>query len=332
MDGGKVDERLVRRPPFRRGPGRNGPGAAAGDHRRCSLAALGAAALIAVMLLAFLIGKGAGNNASPLPGLEGSARRRSSDERVVLTSSSRARAVGAYRSSRRDHLRAVLRARVPRWDAADRDCVLRTKASVFEKWGEPQRYGALLGVHESCAHAEGDVPAEAARYRPRPARTARSSATASASPTAVRVPGGPEHAGVPCDDGRDNDGDGLIDTEQHPGCEANSSEAGADAPLDPAPPAPGTGGTPPQTSTTPQTTTTPKTTTTPPPSTGGTRPRETHHDATSSSPAERLQRRPRQRRRRAHRLGAGSELHRRSLGVRLRAARVSRSAAAISAL
>jgi hypothetical protein len=62
-----------------------------------------------------------------------------------------------------------------------------------------------------------------------------------------------------CHDGRDNDGDGLIDAAQDPGCANGGSEAGSGAP---------------STTTTTTTTTAPTTTTVPPPSTSATPPSE----------------------------------------------------------
>ena len=237
------------------------------------LAALGAAALIAVMLLAFFLGKGAGNNASPSSGLDGDAGAASvSDDRVVLKVVFEGEGGGLVQL-------------VPPGVTCEQSCereypngtrltALATpdEGSVFEKWGD-----ACSGT-ERCSVFMNRTLTLKATFQPKPlgidptCEDGQIERDGKCIPDGGAVPSGPSEPASDCHDGRDNDGDGLIDAEQDPGCEANSSEVGADAPPDPAAPAPGTGGTTPQTSTTPQTTTTPKATT---PSTGGTKPRDT---------------------------------------------------------
>ncbi len=117
------------------------------------LAALGAAALIAVMLLAFLIGKGAGNNTSPSRG-SATTRARSpvSDERVLLKVVFEGEGGGRVQVvPPGDHLRAVLRARVPQRHTAYRAGRPRRRIGLREVGRCLQRHGALLGVHESHA-------------------------------------------------------------------------------------------------------------------------------------------------------------------------------------
>jgi Divergent InlB B-repeat domain len=205
------------------------------------LAALGAALLIAVTLVA-LVTSG-GDDVEPLPDGGAAGAQDDAPQRVLLTvsleGSGRGRiriAPGDVSCSRSCERRFTRGARL----VATADA---SSGSTFEGWGDgcddgdPRCLFVMDGERSLTATFEDAAPP------PQPAET---DPLCEDDPACADGAGEPD-AGRPapsadCQDGRDNDGDGLTDAAQDPGCTERGSEAGGGTPppgstTAPAPPA-----------------------------------------------------------------------------------------------
>ena len=208
------------------------------------VAALGAAALIAVIIFvaAFSLGS-AGDNGSPGSsiGLAGAAPGADLEGRVVLTVSFAGGGSGRIKIG-------------PRGDTCTERCkhsfatgtrvtvrVTPGSGSTFEGWGGScdgdgrcsfvmdKNRTLTVTLERKPAPAPAPAPAAASDEPLCVGDDATTCEDDGSDPLAERSSGGSD-----CSDGKDNDGDGLTDAAQDPGCDADDSED------DGSPPAPGT--------------------------------------------------------------------------------------------
>jgi hypothetical protein len=266
-----------------RGPGTSDEGSgllAGGTPPPVLLAALGAAVVIAVTLVAFLVGGGGGSDRTPLPagaaGVDDPGRggTPTPDARVLLTVSIEGggsgkvliepRAISCAESCEHQF---VVGSRVTLSGHA-------VPGSRFEGWDD-----ACTGDSARCTFVMDRERSVTATFEGTPSASAQCSdgrdndgdglvddADPGCRADATEAPDNRPPTPVgDCHDGRDNDGDGLVDSAQDPGCAADGTEA------DPGAPPPPTTTTPPPVAPPPPppptTTTTP--TTAAPPATPG---------------------------------------------------------------
>ena len=223
------------------------------------LGALGVALLIAVTLVAFLIGSGSGDSSdrSPLPaGAAGvddpvATGAPAAEARVLLTISIEGGGAGKVTLEPRDVSCTETCQR--QFDVGSRVTLAAdaVEGSTFEGWDD-----ACTGSGQ-CSFTMDRERSVTATFEGTPGFSGQcddgrdndtDSFTDEADPGCRNDDTeAPNNRPTDCDDGRDNDGDGLVDTAQDPGCSGDGSET------DP-------GAEPPPVTPTPQTTTT-----TPPP-------------------------------------------------------------------
>ncbi len=200
------------------------------------LAALGAAALIAVGLIAAFASLGGDDSNEPLS--DGpSATSTTTGERVLLTVSVDGSGIGRVQITPSDvscNSSCEYKFRAGRRVTATAEPSSR---STFEGWGE-----ACSG-EESCSFVMDRPRALSATFAEKPAADPLCEGVPpeEQDPTCLTddEPGTstqPREPGPDCLDGRDNDDDGLTDTAQDPDCEESGSESGTSAPPGPSTP------------------------------------------------------------------------------------------------
>jgi hypothetical protein len=229
------------------GESQGGPGLGGGGSPPTVLiAALGAAVLIAVTLVALLLSSGGGDTgASGGLGLDGSGQAATTggdQKRVLLTVQVDGGGSGRVTIDPRGSTCT---------DTCEHAFVLGTRVSLSQ---DPDSGSRFDGWSESCT---GKGRCSFVMDRPREVTVSFEGSPAAASSEAPNNRPAPAND---CHDGRDNDGDGLVDAAQDPGCANGGSEAGSGAVSKTTP-----------TPTTPSTTTPPTTptTTAPPPAPAG---------------------------------------------------------------
>jgi hypothetical protein len=221
------------------------------------IAALGAAAAIAVTVIGFLLGSGAGADAPAAPGGRPQAGAPAQAQRFRLAVAFHGSGTGTVRLAPG----AISCSESCTHDFATGTRVTATAkaddGSTFDGWSD-----ACDGI-DDCAFVMYDPHSLAVTFTlaPADARCADPVVAAETLACADGAAGAPVNRAGPrpdCSDGIDNDGDGLIDSAQDPGCDTGGTEADpGDAPAAPAPApaaavpvAPSTGTTPGPASTT----------------------------------------------------------------------------------
>ncbi len=183
------------------------------------LAALGAAVLIAVTLVAFFVGgSSGGGDRSPVPtGVDDPGRGQApvADGRVRLTLSVEGGGSG----------RVLIEPRgITCTESCEHQFVTGSRIMLSADAADGSRFE---GFDDACS-GSGRCTFTIDRER---------SVTATFEGSSANAPDNTPEPTTDCNDGRDNDGDGLIDSAQDPGCEADGTEADAGAPPPPPPPA-----------------------------------------------------------------------------------------------
>ena len=209
------------------------------------LAALGAALLIAVGLIAAFASLGGDDSAAGRPA--GVATPTTADERVLLTVSVGGSGIGDVQITPSDvscNASCEYKFKEGRRVTATADAL---PGSRFAGWGE-----ACSGKG-ACSFLMDRTRSLSAKFVEEPTATvaplcdgvAPEDRDPSCPPDDTGTTTQPVEPGPDCSDGRDNDNDGLTDTEQDPDCETSGDEAGTATTPEVAPPPPGAGSPPP---------------------------------------------------------------------------------------
>jgi hypothetical protein len=192
------------------------------------LAALGAAALIAVTLIALVASSGGGDDGQIVPAGGVGATGTEAQIRVPLKVSIDGRgsgtvslAPGVSCSRSCEHEFASGTRMTVTADAAD--------GSTFEGWGD-----ACSGTARCSFVMEGERSLAATFDESPTASPCDTDPSCDSGDTAT--PSEPPAAPSDCHDGRDNDGDGLTDAAQDPGCDHGSEADTTGSPTTPPPP------------------------------------------------------------------------------------------------